>query len=260
MPATVLDIGPVPVCVARAAADYSIPMRALLSVKAALLPTGAQVQRGFASETPYPVNASWLNALARAWRVKADALKHDVCWTARASAYVLRYEINLAGGDFWSGVSRYAVSVPPGQAPRAGDLATVIHDAARLNKLDPDLVSAVVEVESNFQSDARSAKGAVGLMQLMPGTAARYGVTQERDLLVPAINVAAGSRYLGDLSAMFGGDVRLALAAFNAGEGAVIKYGLQIPPFSETRRYVDAVTAIYGPTFRARVYEASLQF
>jgi len=253
-----VDIGPVPACVAQAATDYAIPTRALLAVKAAMQPA-APVDRGFAA-SPYPVASAWLATLARGWGLKVDVLKRDVCWTARASAYVMRYEINLARGDFWVGVSRYARSVPPGTAAKAGDIAPLIDDAAHQNGLDPALISAVVEVESAYQAEARSPKGALGLMQLMPGTGARYGVTVQRDLLVPSINIAAGARYLADLYAMFGGDLRLTLAAFNAGEGAVIKYGLQVPPFAETQQYVQAVTTLYGPTFRAKVYEASLLF
>jgi soluble lytic murein transglycosylase-like protein len=217
------------------------------------------VDRNFAA-SPYPVTNAWLATLARGWGLKVEVLKHDACWTARASAYVMRYEINLARGDFWEGIGHYARSVPPGTVAKANDVAPIIAEAAHQDGLDPALISAVVEVESGYQAEARSPKGALGLMQLMPGTGARYGVAAQRDLLVPSINIAAGARYLADLYAMFGGDLRLTLAAFNAGEGAVVKYGLQVPPFAETQQYVQAVTTLYGPTFRAKVYEASLLF
>lgn len=254
-----IDIGPVPACVEKAASEYAIPTRALLSVKAAMLPS-VPVRRGFAADSPYPVNDSWLRVLARGWRIKANVLKQDVCWTARASSYVLRYEINRAAGDFWTGVASFTTSVPPGQPVKAAEVAALIDDAAHQNRLDPALIRAVMEVESHFQPSATSPKGAVGLMQLMPKTAARYGVLAQRDLLVPAINIAAGARYLGDLLTQFGGNIQLTLAAYNAGEGAVVKHGLRVPPYAETQQYVQSVTTLYGPTFRTRVYEASLLF
>lgn len=105
------------------------------------------------------------------------------------------------------------------------------------------LLQAVIDVESGFRADVRSPKGAVGLMQLMPATAARYG---RFDLTVAAQNLDVGARHLRELIDRFEGDVELALAAYNAGEGAVAKYGNRIPPYAETRAYVDAVVARYG--------------
>ncbi|MCP5152219.1 MAG: lytic transglycosylase domain-containing protein [Ectothiorhodospiraceae bacterium] len=108
-------------------------------------------------------------------------------------------------------------------------------------RLDAKLVHAVVQAESAYDPKAVSSKGAVGLMQLMPGTAQRYGVT---DRYNPSHNVYAGVRYLRDLLVQFQ-DVVLALAAYNAGENAVVKHGLQIPPYPETREYVKRVLANY---------------
>ena len=100
----------------------------------------------------------------------------------------------------------------------------------------------MVRAESAYRSDAVSSKGAVGLMQLMPGTAERYGVTDRRD---PAQNLRGGTEYLRDLLQMFDNDLQLALAAYNAGENAVIKYGNQIPPYNETQNYVRKVIRFY---------------
>ena len=117
-----------------------------------------------------------------------------------------------------------------------------IDATARRHGLDPLLVRAVIQTESNFDPKAISPKGAVGLMQLMPATAQRYGVENRFD---PAQNVEGGVRYLRDLIAMFEGDLTLALAAYNAGEGAVLKYGKRVPPYAESQQYVVKVRAFY---------------
>jgi len=117
--------------------------------------------------------------------------------------------------------------------------------AAHAAYLEPALVLAVAAVESAFDADAVSYKGARGLMQLMPATAARYGITEPQALLNPQTNAHAGSRYLADLLRLFEGDTELALAAYNAGEGAVLKHGRRIPPYPETQRYVAKVMDLY---------------
>jgi hypothetical protein len=126
-----------------------------------------------------------------------------------------------------------------------------LREASNVNKIDFELLQALIATESGFDAGAVSPKGAVGLMQLMPPTAQRYGVqgdaktTLEKKLTDPKINVKAGSRYLRDLLAMFPGNTELALAAYNAGEGAVKRYGNKIPPFPETQNYVKTVMQIY---------------
>jgi len=118
----------------------------------------------------------------------------------------------------------------------------MIDRAARSAAVRPELVRAVIVVESAFNPRAVSKRGAVGLMQLRPATARRYGVSNAFD---PEQNITAGAHYLRDLMARFGNDLELALAAYNAGEEAVERYGRSIPPFSETRHYVPAVMAVY---------------
>jgi len=122
-------------------------------------------------------------------------------------------------------------------------LAPMIERAAAENALQPALIHAVVRAESAYRADAVSSKGAVGLMQLMPGTAERYGVLDRYD---PAQNLRGGSTYLRDLLEMFDNDLELALAAYNAGENAVIRYGNKIPPYRETQGYVRKVIDFYN--------------
>ncbi|HLF96618.1 MAG TPA: lytic transglycosylase domain-containing protein [Methylococcaceae bacterium] len=118
----------------------------------------------------------------------------------------------------------------------------LISAAASRYGLDTGLLHAVIHAESAYNPGAVSPKGAVGLMQLMPGTASRYGVADRRN---PSENVDGGAHYLRDLLDMFR-NTRLAVAAYNAGEGAVIKHGLRIPPFPETQQYVSRVMGLYG--------------
>jgi soluble lytic murein transglycosylase-like protein len=117
-------------------------------------------------------------------------------------------------------------------------------DAAREHKVDPALVYAVMRAESNYNPNAVSNKGAVGLMQIMPDTGRRFGL-QEKDLKVPDKNIRTGVRYLSELITMFEGDLRLAVAAYNAGENAVIRHGRRIPPYAETLAYVPRVLRVY---------------
>ncbi len=117
----------------------------------------------------------------------------------------------------------------------------LVDRVARHHHLDPHLIHAVVQVESAYNPAAVSRKGAVGLMQLMPGTARRYGVP---DRLDPVRNLQGGVRYLRDLLVRFD-DVVLALAAYNAGEKAVERHGNRVPPYPETRRYVSKVMAVW---------------
>lgn len=118
----------------------------------------------------------------------------------------------------------------------------LIEATASKYSLDPALLHAVIRAESAYNPGAVSNKGAAGLMQLMPGTADRYGV---RDRFDPAENVEGGARYLSDLIEMFQSDIRLAVAAYNAGENTVKRFGNQIPPIPETQDYVVKVLNYY---------------
>ena len=118
----------------------------------------------------------------------------------------------------------------------------LIQRAARSQAVRPELVRAVIVVESAFNPHAVSPRGAIGLMQLRPATARRYGVADAFD---PEQNITGGVRYLRDLLVRYGNNLELTLAAYNAGEDAVERYGHRIPPFAETQRYVPTVLRIY---------------
>jgi soluble lytic murein transglycosylase-like protein len=118
-----------------------------------------------------------------------------------------------------------------------------IVDSSRRYGIDPLLIYAQMHQESSFKPRATSYKGASGLMQLMPATARRLGVTNIYD---PRQNIDGGVKYMRMLLDMFGGNVNLALAGYNAGEGAVMKYGNQIPPYTETREYVRRIGSRYA--------------
>jgi hypothetical protein len=120
--------------------------------------------------------------------------------------------------------------------------AFIVESGVR-NGVDPVLLYAQMHTESAFKRGAVSHKGASGLMQLMPGTARRFGVTNIFD---PQQNIEGGARYMRYLLDFFGGDVALALAGYNAGEGAVMKYGRRIPPYRETQEYVRRISLRYG--------------
>ncbi|MDP9121039.1 MAG: lytic transglycosylase domain-containing protein, partial [Acidobacteriota bacterium] len=124
----------------------------------------------------------------------------------------------------------------------------LIYQVAGRYALSPQLVAAVIQAESDFNPRARSAKGACGLMQLLPETARRFGVPRRRDLFKPIKNLEAGVRYLKWLVNRFGDDPQSVLAAYNAGEGAVQRFG-GIPPYRETHDYVQKIFTTLGFTF-----------
>ncbi len=135
-----------------------------------------------------------------------------------------------------------------------------IEESSRRYRIDPLLIYAQMHQESSFKVKATSYKGASGLMQLMPATARRFGVTSIYD---PKQNIDAGVKYMRWLLDTFNGDVVLALAGYNAGEGAVMKYGWNVPPYRETQEYVRRITARYNsisnPSYVRSVKQVSPQ-
>ncbi|MGB9711869.1 MAG: transglycosylase SLT domain-containing protein [Dissulfurimicrobium sp.] len=146
---------------------------------------------------------------------------------------IARYKNITVRGAMVSSVSRSRISL--------ASLNGVISSAARSHNLDPALIKAVIKAESGGLADARSQKGAIGLMQLMPDTAAELYVANPFD---PELNIWGGAKYLRQMIDRFGGNIRLALAAYNAGPASVERFG-GVPPFRETREYVDKVLALW---------------
>lgn len=136
-------------------------------------------------------------------------------------------------------------------SPSFTSVRQILRDASSEHNVDYELLQALIAAESGFNHQAVSPKGAIGLMQLMPDTARRYGVDSdrhgplERKLTDPKTNIRAGTRYLRDLINMFPGQLELALAAYNAGEGAVMRAGNKIPNYKETQNYVKNVLGMY---------------
>lgn len=148
-------------------------------------------------------------------------------------------------------------SARAGAAPEATGMEKRLMETLRreLPKYDvpPDLALAVMKAESNFNPGAVSPKGAIGIMQLMPSTAAGLGVDDEKDLFEPEVNIPTGLQYLSNLLAKYSGNEKLALAAYNAGPGAVDRHG-GVPPYAETQDYIRKVTDI-----RTSLSEGSLE-
>jgi soluble lytic murein transglycosylase-like protein len=172
--------------------------------------------------------------------------------TARADIYSF---VDSAGVTHFTNVPvdgryRLLLATPPAERKarpenwlaKSSEFDRLIERAARSHAVRPELVRAVILVESAFNPHAVSSRGAVGLMQLLPATARRYGVADAFD---PEQNITAGVHYLRDLLTRYGNNLELTLAAYNAGEDAVERYGHSIPPFAETRHYVPTVLRIY---------------
>jgi soluble lytic murein transglycosylase-like protein len=156
----------------------------------------------------------------------------------------IRY-VPFAGSGSDRAANKQITVRPTGRRPESavkGQYGQIIETIARTYALESALIHAVVSAESGYNSAAVSKKGAAGLMQLMPETAHRYGVTDRFD---PMQNLHGGARYLSDLLKMFDGNLSLALAGYNAGEKNVVKHGYQIPPFQETKAYVPKVLSLY---------------
>jgi len=197
---------------------------------------------------------------ALVWMVVAVCLGLAAAAPASAQIYAIRDEngvLTLSDKPLGAGAQTYSVhgasstvraTRGSGEGVRSSQWDDVIDHHARQQGLRPDLVRAVIQVESAFNPRARSNKGAMGLMQLMPATARELGVRNAYD---PLENIRGGTAYLRGLLDQFNGNEELALAAYNAGAGAVDRHGRTIPPYRETRDYVRKVTTRGGEQAQA---------
>ena len=201
------------------------------------------------AEAPKPKTVTWIHLVDGA-RFRVDEVQE-----ASDGAWYMRNNVSIFLAK--ERISRIEYEVPgsPLEAtPKNNDWTSgdrVLDALIRLNGdrfgIDPYLVFLVIEKESRFHTRAVSPKGAMGLMQLMPGTARRLGVRKPFD---PIENIRGGTQYMRELMTKFGGRVDLVLASYNAGEGAVLKYGRNVPPYRETRDYVKTIGKRYGLTGR----------
>jgi len=199
------------------------------------IPAGARHTQG--SETPRRKLMYWSSKENR-WKPVPPANAASMR-AARSAADEVNQYLGRESGQ--SATARIVTANSGGTASTPGDIDTAIEQAAARHNVDPNLVRAVVKVESNFNPNAVSRKGAMGLMQLMPSTARQLKVKNPFD---PEQNVDAGVRHLKQLLESYGGDVKLTLAAYNAGAGAVARSS-GVPHYAETQNYVRRITNLY---------------
>jgi soluble lytic murein transglycosylase-like protein len=208
----------------------------------------ATVNTAAATTKPAAAKETWIHLVDGAkFRVDEVREETDGAWYSRqnvsiflAKERISRIEYEAPGTPV---VTRKNADWTSGNAT----IDQLIRTNANRFGIDPYLVFLVIEKESRFHTRAVSPKGAMGLMQLMPGTARRLGVRKPFDA---ADNIRGGTQYMRELMDMFGGKVDLVLASYNAGEGAVLKYGRNVPPYRETRDYVKTIGKRYGLTGR----------
>ena len=205
----------------------TFPLYAAEGISAHLDASGRVVFVNEGSEPPNPRPASS--------PMKADSPRKVLVSTAPAAS-------DAPNSSVRADTSVATESVPgQGTAAVSHDLDTLIEQAASRHQIDPDLVRAIIRVESNYDPYAVSPKGARGLMQLIPATAQRFGVSNAFD---PRANLDGGIRYLKYLLGMYGGDLQLALAAYNAGENSVAR-SRGVPAYRETQNYIRKVAELY---------------
>ena len=222
-----------------APAQPAVQPPALQAHAAAPAPTPAPVPAQTAAPAPAPVEAPKTAAAPAApVQAPAPAVVHAAVPKPEILKPVDEVERLRKAADLLVQVNT-ALGEP--QSP----YGKIIYDVAIRHSINPHLVAALIHVESSFNPRAVSRKGACGLMQLLPETARRFGLTKKKDLYDPKKNLEAGVRYLKWLANRFGGDTQKILAAYNAGEGAVQRFG-GIPPYQETQSYVQKIFGLLG--------------
>jgi len=206
-------------------------------------PSTAEAAKTAKTESPQPVTV-WIHLVDGAkFRVDEVQEAPDGAWYTRNHVSIFLDKERIARIEYEAPSSPAAGRRHTDWTSGSPQLDQLIKANGARFGIDPYLVFLVIERESRFHARAVSPKGALGLMQLMPGTARRLGVRRPFDA---AENIRGGTQYLRELMDMFGGKVNLVLASYNAGEGAVLKYGRNVPPYRETRDYVRTIGKRYG--------------
>lgn len=229
-----------PPCVAEASKLFNVAQARIAEIMANGLPPG-QEQAGRVGPMAIPIE--WLPIFEN-MGIPAAAIRTDTCQNIIAGTWIYSFQqefFRWQQGGYQPDVT-YSVQLPKSIKARRQQWAPVVQAAAASNGISPALVDAVIAVESRYNPGAVSSAGAIGMMQLMPGTASMLRVNA-RD---PVANIYGGTAYLAQLLRRFNGDVPLSLAAYNAGPASVSKYGYKIPPFAETKAYVPKVLSFYN--------------
>lgn len=227
----------IPACIAEAAASYQVAQADIAAIVANGLPAGTIKNNRVG---PMAIPTQWLPIFER-MGISQQTIVQDACQNIIVGTWVLAYTAKYK--DWQRQVyAPQKIRVSKALQQRRQQWATTIDEAALKTGTPAALIHAVISVESGYKAAAVSSAGAIGMMQLMPKTAAMLGVNP----WIEAENILGGAKYLAQLNRQFAGNWHLALAAYNAGPVAVTKHGYRIPPFSETQAYVPRVLAMYA--------------
>jgi soluble lytic murein transglycosylase-like protein len=231
---------PIQVCIAEASSAYHVEQARIAEIIANGLPAG--VERG-GRVGPMAIPEQWL-PIFELMGIRHEDVVQDACQNIFAGTWILAYvaSVQAAQSAAAGAYSARPVRVSAQMAERRRQWAPVVQRAAASTDIPAALIDAVITVESGYQPRVRSPANAIGMMQLLPSTAAMEG----GDPWDAEQNIFMGARYLRQLALQFQGDLTLTLAAYNAGPAAVTRSGYRIPAFSETRSYVPKVLALYS--------------
>lgn len=226
-------------CVAEASASYHVEQARIAAVLANGLPAG---QERAGRIGPMGIPRAWM-PIVNLMGIDEQSVVADECQNILVGTWILAFMDALQQQPAGRYSPRDLARMTSDVAERRRNWLPVVERAAALEGIPAALVDAVITAESHYVVNARSKRGAIGFMQLMPKTAAMLGGGDPWD---GEKNIYMGARYLGQLVRQFGGDLTLALAGYNAGPAAVTRHGYKIPPFSETQSYVPKVLALYS--------------
>ncbi len=223
-------------CIAEASASYNITQDRIKAVIANGLPVGGNdgIRVGVMG-----VPVAWLPLFYNAG-ISADKIKDDACQNIIVGTWIMAFQDQLFAVKNEYQPTTNGIALKQKLSQKRAQWGGVVHQASKLTGVPENLIHAVIAIESGYQPRAISPKKAIGMMQLMPKTAAWLGVNPYD----PAQNIYGGAKYLASLLKQFNGNTQLALAAYNAGPDTVIRHGYKIPVFKETRKYVVDVMAM----------------